>query len=200
MFFKKRKPLNAMKDKNMDSNQLEKNCEDPPSKPSDQNKSASNQSSYSDDVFGEYVQKNKDENDRPSILNQRDISQVMADIKEQRSKAFNSVLLDTLSPQLESNEVQKRYFKERLMYYILWILAAQIIPIVLIMLICFLNICFEIPFMKDISEEIFSTMISFMKYYISAVIVEFIGLLAIMVNFVFDKSIVVLMKELFKKD
>ena len=65
------------------------------------------------------------------------------------------------------------------------------IPILLLTNASFLNI----PILRNLDSNGLSIFCDFMKYYISAVIVEFIAMLFFIVKYVFDKSITELVKE-----
>lgn len=146
-----------------------------------------------------YVNQNRNMNQLPKVETPLAYD-VIADIKKADHEAINTVLLDCLSPELQLNEQQKRIFKQKLMKYIIWILSIQLGFFLLVVLMFAFSFCFKTPFTNNISLEQLKHIIDFLKYYICAIIAEFIAMLFFIVKFVFDKSIVVLIKQLFKKD
>lgn len=116
--------------------------------------------------------------------------------KQADHEALNVLLLDRLEPQLTRNEQQKRKFKKTLMTYILWVLAFQLVMVAIPIGIVYANICINIPHMKTIDVSIIKDLLEFLKYYITAIIAEFIAMLFFIVEFVFDKSIVGLIKSM----
>lgn len=146
-------------------------------------------------ALDDFVKDNVNVNDTPKTTTQS-VEDRYATIKQIDHDALNKVLLETLNPQLAQNEEQKRIFKENLMKYIRRILVAQMILVSIPILMVFVNICLDIPFMKTIEKEQIQTLFSFLKYYIGAIIVEFIAMLFFIVKYVFDKSIVDLTKAM----
>ena len=130
------------------------------------------------------------------------VDQAMAEIKKDDHAALNTMLLNKLSPQLEENEVQKREFKRQITNYIIVVLSVQLGFFLLIVLIFSAAFCLDLPFLKDISiaQEQLEVVTTFLKYYITAIIAEFLAMLFFIVRFVFDKSIVTLVRDLFKKN
>lgn len=109
------------------------------------------------------------------------------------------MLLDTLKPHLGENEEQKRDLKEKLVDFIKTMLTIQLVFVAVPIVILFLSLCVDIPFLKDIEPEIIPSLLSFLKYYITAIIAELLAMLFFIVKFVFDKSIVDLVKEMVRK-
>lgn len=107
----------------------------------------------------------------------------------------NRAVLRDLTEQLVENELQKRGFKVKLMNYIKGMIIVQMfliaIPVLLLTGASFLNV----SKLRSLDSEALSIFCDFMKYYISAVIVEFIAMLFFIVKYVFDKSITELVKE-----
>lgn len=155
-------------------------------------------------AFGNYLNETKQESDDLESEKQSHESEFIhyleLKIKDEHNKAIDAVLLRGLTPELVKNETQKREFKERLMRYILIILSVQLGIFLLVVLAFAFAFCFKTSFTKDISIEQLKHIVEFLKYYISAVIVEFIAMLFFIVKFVFDKSIVGLIKQLFNND
>ena len=175
------------------------------SKASNSTKKVSEQlSNEAINAFSKYLRNTKHEtNELESDTQSREqdfLSLVELQIKSEHNKTINAVLSKYLAPQLKENEVQKRKFKERLMKYIIRILTVQLVIFLLVVLIFAFSFCFKTSFTKDISIEQLKHIVEFLKYYISAVIVAFIAMLFFIVKFVFDRSIVGLIKQLFKKD
>ena len=155
-------------------------------------------------AFGNYLNETKQESDDLESEKQSHESEFIhyleLKIKDEHNKAIDAVLLSGLTPELLKDETQKRAFKERLMRYILIILSVQLGIFLLVVLAFAFACCFKTSFTKDISIEQLKHIVEFLKYYISAVIVEFIAMLFFIVKFVFDKSIVGLIKQLFNND
>lgn len=146
-------------------------------------------------------QTKKDELETSQQNKEQDVIAIAEALTRQEAKrAENIVLLKALAPQLEENEKQKRNFKESLMKYIIIILSIQLGFFLFVVFLFAFAFCFKTPFTNSISIEQLKHIIEFLKYYISAVIVEFIAMLFFIVKFVFDRSIVGLIKQLFKKD
>lgn len=108
-------------------------------------------------------------------------------------------MLETLAPQLSENEKQKRKFKKSLTIYIIVILSVQIAIFLLVITIFTIAYCFDLNIFKDITIEQLEHLLNFLKYFITAIIAEFIAMLFFIVKFVFDKSIVDLITQLFDK-
>lgn len=151
------------------------------------------------DFVGNYLDSNEIVSDLPKTKSVP-VQSILADIKKSDHETLNKMLLEILSPELSNNEMQKRYFKEKLVKYIIRILTVQLIFFLIITLCFMLACCFKMPFIQEISLEQISAITNFLKYYISAIIVEFISMLFFIVKFVFDKSIVSLITQLFKKN
>ncbi len=159
----------------------------------------SNRPAEADD-WKKFVHDQKNSDDVPTT-DQRDTTyDTESAIRRSDHEAINKILLRTLDPHLGKNEEQKRDFKGKLVSYIEKVLVAQLIAVGVMIIIVFLTICFDIPIMKDISGAQTVQMLEFLKYYITAIIAEFIAMLAFIVKFVFDKSIVDLTREIVKKD
>lgn len=113
--------------------------------------------------------------------------------------ALNKVLLETLSPELKNNEIQKRSFKQKLIKYIKYLVLFQLVLVAIPILSCCVAVCFDISIMNDLTNESIEVLFGFLKYYISVVIVEFLAMLFFIVKYVFDKSIVDLTGVLLEK-
>lgn len=150
------------------------------------------------EALGDFVKDSViDEDDlQKNIQSAQDIDAL---IKQSDHDALNKVLLGTLNPQLARNEAQKRIFKEDLMKYIRRILRSQMILVSFPIMLTFITICIDIPFMKNIDSKQMQIVFEFLKYYIGAIIVEFIAMLFFIVKYVFDKSIVDLTKTMTDK-
>lgn len=115
-------------------------------------------------------------------------------------KSFNdSVLENSLIPQLKRNEKQKRFLKT----VVLKNVCIFIVIHSLLMFICLGVLMYTITLgsnkYTNINFDLCSQLIGFMKYFITASLGEFITMLAVIVHYVFDKSIVDLI-ALFKTD
>lgn len=120
-------------------------------------------------------------------------------IDEYNNSIREAVLKDDLVPQLIKNEAQKRGFKVDLMRYIKNMIIFQSILITLPVIFMTVSSFVKLPFLQSLSELDFQFFCSFLKYYISAIIVEFVAMLFFIVKYVFDKSITDLVKD-YKKD
>lgn len=105
---------------------------------------------------------------------------------------------DVLAPELRRNEELKRIHKTKLMNNVFRLLKYQFI-FMYVLVFCFLVI---IGFSNwiQISETVVLEIISFIKFFITSVIVELISILLFIVKNVFDKSIVDLFKNFDTKD
>lgn len=147
-----------------------------------------------DDFLGNYLSTKGYENSHPHI-NPVSFEELSAKIKKADHEAINKMLLETLGPELKNNETQKRILKCKLMNYIIIILSVQLGFFLLIALVLTIATCVNPSGFEKIANSIFD----FLKYYASAVLVEFITMLFFIVKFVFDKSIVTLISKLFDK-
>ena len=155
-------------------------------------------------IFSKYLQTSKQESNELETNAQSEEQDFLSLIELQNElehkKTIDAFLTRNLAPEMRLNEKQKRNFKERLMRYILIILSIQL-GVFLLVVICFaLAFCFNTSFTNSITLDQLKYIVEFLKYYISAVIVEFIAMLFFIVKFVFDRSIVGLIKQLFKKE
>ena len=119
------------------------------------------------------------------------------DDKEQRdsmNEAFAakiSIYKDTLAPELKANEKLKREHKKQLMGFLCGLIIFESAFLVVSVGFLFMMIFFTQIIKVDVS--VIKSMIGFMKYFISAVIVELLAILFFIVRSVFDKTI----KDLF---
>lgn len=100
---------------------------------------------------------------------------------------------DVLSPQLRKNEELKRNQKEKLMNELFKILKIQFIftyVFVLVLIVGTLGSSFF-----SISEDIVESIIKFLEFYITSIVVELLSILFFIVKNVFDTSIVDLIKD-----
>ena len=124
----------------------------------------------------------------------------MAKIAQLDHETHNSVLVNTLSPQLSENEIQKRSFKEQLINYLLKIIIVQTALIFIPVHIIIIVVCFDFPYFNNITLEQQQLLFDFLKYFITAILAEFLAMLFFIVRSVFDKSIVDLVKGLFQNN
>ena len=110
------------------------------------------------------------------------------------SKIYN----DVLSPQLEKNEELKREHKSILMENIFNLLKIQFRYTYLFVFILLVGILFSKYL--EISEHTIDSIKGFVEFYITSVVVELLGILFFIVQNVFDKSIVDLIKNFDKKN
>ena len=115
-------------------------------------------------------------------------------------KNFNNNILEkSLMPELIENEKQKRKFKK----IVLTRVCLFIILYSVLMLISLLLLVWAVTFgsnrYSNIDVNLCSKHIEFMKFFVTASLCEFIAMLYVIVKYVFDKSIVKLVK-LFKED
>lgn len=115
-------------------------------------------------------------------------------------KSFNdSVLENSLIPQLKHNEKQKRVLKT----VVLKNVCIFIVIHSLLMFACLGILMYTVTLGSNeytkININLCSQLIGFMKYFTTASLCEFITMLAVIVHYVFDKSIVDLI-ALFKTD
>lgn len=111
---------------------------------------------------------------------------------------ISKIYKDVLSPQLELNEELKRKHKTSLMYNIFHLLKIQFgftYVFVFVLLVGILASHF-----LGISEHTIDSIIKFIQFYITSIVVELISILFFIVKNVFDKSIVDLLKNFDKQD
>lgn len=105
---------------------------------------------------------------------------------------------DVLAPELRRNEELKRIHKTKLMNNVFRLLKYQFI-FMYVLVFCFL-VMIGFSNWIQISETVVLEIISFIKFFITSVIVELISILLFIVKNVFDKSIVDLFKNFDTKD
>ena len=98
-----------------------------------------------------------------------------------------------LAPELKKNEELKREQKKKLMENIFKILKGQFIATYLFIIIIIIQLTFS-SYLK-ISEALAMEIMSFIKFYITSIIVELISILFFVVKNVFDTSIVDMFKN-----
>lgn len=139
---------------------------------------------------------NLNHDDVPNVSN-TSIDTVRAKMLKEDHAAINQLMLTTLSPQLNENETQKRQFKEKLMKYIQIVLIIQLIVVGVSFLAIIVSVCFGVS--HKVFVDNLGSILNFLQYYITAIIVEFIAMLFFIVKFVFDKSIVELLSNTIDK-
>ena len=125
-------------------------------------------------------------------------SEIIADMNEafaMKQRLYEKVL----APQLSKNEELKRDHKNRLMDNIFKILKWQFIATYIFVIIAIFVVGYSSIFSSK-SEKLVLELISFVKFYITAIIAELISILFFIVQNVFDTSIVDLFKNFDKKD
>lgn len=137
-------------------------------------------------------------NDNELNVKEKRVDIVETDIRAADHQALNDILIGTLKPHLSKNEKQKRNFKETLMKFIMWVLIAQLAFVGIPMILVFMSLIFHWGWLRPLSENNVVQVFSFLKYYISAIIAEVLAMLFFIVQFVFDKSIVDLVRKMIK--
>lgn len=102
-----------------------------------------------------------------------------------KSKIYQNVL----APELSRNEELKRSQKEKLMDKINKLISFQFKAMVVIIAILLIIIAFSNR-VFNLDKEIIKELISFLRFYITAIIAELIAILFFIVKNVFDKSII----------
>lgn len=120
-------------------------------------------------------------------------------IKDEHNKTIDSVISNVLAPELSINEKQKRSIKRNLIIYILIVLSFQLLAFLSIIFVVLILVHNNPSILQNISNEKIEYIVRFLIFYISAVIAEFIAMLFFIVRFAFDKSIVDLIMQIFKK-
>ncbi|MEE0059218.1 MAG: hypothetical protein UE295_00140 [Acutalibacteraceae bacterium] len=157
------------------------------------------------EVFGDYVKskfdKNQNFNNFGMYKGITDVPKLNAEeeIKRMCEKNRIEILSKDLVPELIENEKQKRELKKKLMTYIQVVIMFQLAFIGLPILGLFFAIMFDFPVLNDVNNSL-EQIFSFLKTYITIIIVEFIAMLFFIVKYVFDKSIVDLIKEFKNND
>ncbi len=115
-------------------------------------------------------------------------------------KNFNNNILEkSLMPELIENEKQKRKFKKIVLTRVcLFIILYSVLMLVSLLLLV-LALTIGSNKYPNINVNLCSKLIEFMKFFVTASLCEFIAMLYVIVKYVFDKSIVKLVK-LFKED
>lgn len=147
------------------------------------------------EAFKNLWKNSADTNDTPVVQN-KTTYELFAETHKLDHEAINSILLTTLDPHLSKNEEQKRDFKKSLVGYIKWVLSIQFV-VAGLPIVCILLKFIFCP--SNVQIEQLTEIFSFMRFYITAIIMEFIAMLFFIVKYVFDKSIVDLTKEIVKK-
>lgn len=131
------------------------------------------------------------------------------DIKQNNSDNFNyrkktskfnqGIIENGLLPELRENEKQKRELKPKLLNAVITLIRAYS-GLFIIVLFAFVASIIIYPWFEiKLEIELMNKFISFLEFFIGATFAEFIGMLFFIVHYIFDKSIVELMKE-FKKE
>lgn len=102
-----------------------------------------------------------------------------------------------LSPQLEKNEDLKREQKKDLMKNLFNILQVQFIFTYICVVIILMGVF--LSQLLGLSENVILSVISFIKFYITSIVVELLSILFFIVKNVFDTSIVELIKDFDKR-
>lgn len=180
------------------TNQGDSSFSTPPNPPDNPDDIDFNSTNEENDYLDKYSNSNSNSNESPN-LDTDPVGQAYADIAKEDHAALNKMLLEKLSPQLEYNEGQKRGFKKRIMEYIIKVLNVQLGFFILIVTAFAFAFCFKFDFLKNITLDQLKYITTFLEFYVTSIIAEFIAMLFFIVKFVFDKSIVDLIMELFKK-
>lgn len=121
------------------------------------------------------------------------------DIKSFVASFNNSIVKDALMPELKENEHQKRKLKKTVLKGVCFFIFFYS----LFMFICLILLIYTITIGSNkflfIDSNLCSQLINFMKFFVTASLCEFIAMLFMIVKYVFDKSIVELVR-LFKDD
>lgn len=151
-----------------------------------------------DDKFLDFIETANYHNPKPEVSSQK-AEEVYALIMQQDHSVLNNVLLSALSPELIENEEQKRDFKEQLMTFITRMLWVQLTVVSVPVILSYAAVTFKLPLSRTLITKDINIIFDFLKYYITAVIGEFIAMLFFIVKYVFDKSIVDLISHYVKK-
>ncbi|MBQ3543575.1 MAG: hypothetical protein IJA34_01085 [Lachnospiraceae bacterium] len=139
------------------------------------------------------------ENKEGSLQSGYTPDEVKQKIDDYNKNARPKVLLEHLAPQLVDNEKQKRKLKTKLLFYIKIMIAVQIALIAIPVIFMSLSVFVKWEHINNIDIAVLEVFCSFLKYYISVIIAEFVAMLFFIVKYIFDKSISDLVKD-FKKD
>lgn len=120
-----------------------------------------------------------------------------SDIKSQVLAENSKINREILMPQLVANEKQKRILKMFLLIGIIVFITAQITVMSVYIGQLVYSVTIGSNNLTEINTELCESLISFMKFFVSATLCEFIAMLFFIVKYVFDKSIFELIK-LFK--
>ena len=136
-----------------------------------------------------------------NLNNDRTWEDVNREIKNVNDKyiknANDKILLDTLAPQAEANEIKKRKHKDKLLTAVFIFLGIQFTVVFVLIMTMIVSIIFFHSMGNDFSLELVQMLFAFFSTYITSVVVELIFILKFIVEKVFDTSISSLM-EIFK--
>lgn len=94
--------------------------------------------------------------------------------------------------QFQENESQKRNLKPRILKWVCWFILLQLVIMNGILLVIIISTVVgdsALGFIHSIDTTVIPDVFDFLKYYISATVVELLGMLYFMVTRVFDNSI-----------
>lgn len=120
---------------------------------------------------------------------------------QDKTENFNQgIIRKGLLPQLKKNEKQKRSLKPKLMQHIISLILVHSIIMLILLALLVCSVTVNCSFFKNISIDALKELSKFMMFFITASLAEFIGMLLVIVHYIFDKSIVDLMKEFNSKN
>lgn len=131
---------------------------------------------------------NKNSNERVFLKNRKYIPNDDIINSYNKEDANNKAIM----AQFQYNEAQKRKLKPRMLNWVCWFILIQIIIMNAVLLLVILGSVVgdsSLWVIHSIDEATVPVIFEFLKYYVSATIVELLGMLYFMITKVFDNSI-----------
>ena len=88
---------------------------------------------------------------------------------------------------ISEEEKQKRKLRNKLVVAIKHIIWFQLLFFNIVVLVIVLSVTTDIQIFKDMGEDLSIQLFDFLKYYIGATIIELLGMLVLILKFVFSK-------------
>lgn len=121
------------------------------------------------------------------------------DIKSFVATFNNSIVKESLMPELIENEQQKRTLKENVLNRVCLLILVHSVLMLICLGILIGTVTLGSNIFPNINENLCLQLIDFMKFFVIASLCEFVAMLFVIVRYVFDKSIAELV-ALFKDD
>lgn len=103
---------------------------------------------------------------------------------DQKVNSINDKLNNEI---IRNQETQKLVLRERLNSTVIKFIWIQLIFFNIVVISIVLSVIVKAPFFNDINTNLAGLLFNFLKYYISATIVELLGMLVFILHYVFSK-------------